>query len=376
MDEPLAARVRQVIADTGRTDRDFAESIGIDNTKLSKSLTGKRKFSSLELALIAEAGARTVDWLLSGAPSRDLHFARRADSIALGEIDEAGSRVVATISERFDALDQLGLSRPVPALPTPKKYAMYLDEAKSLAFRLTAMFEKPIGSYETPALIEAVEQNLGINVVVTDLPSGCDGLSYNDNDFRAVVLATTDAPFRQRYTLAHEIAHVAFGDAKQIVIQERLWSTKNLAESRANAFAASFLAPKQEVLAEIAGQPIQDVFSHLVLHFQMSPDSMSWRLLNLGLIDQDEQAKFAKPSARRIALSAGGGGEHAERAISSATTRPAWNLVQQYVDAYWRGETTIRPAAELLGWDVAYATSFFNGSGSEDELPSPTSQAG
>lgn len=369
MEETLLTRVRQVISDTGQSDKDFAELIGIDKTKLSKSLKGRRKFSSLELALIAEAGGRTVDWLLSGESSRELHFARRANSPALEEIDEAGSHVVAQVWERFEALERIGLAGDTPTLPKPKNYPLYVDQATSLALEIGGRFPAKISSYETPALIDAVERSLGINVVVADLPSGCDGLSYTDGNFRSIVLGTSDAPFRQRYTLAHEIAHVAFGDAKQTVIQERLWSTRDTVESRANTFAASLLAPMSEVKDYVGDGSAVDKFNQLVLKFQMSPDSMAWRLLNLGLIDANQRQSLSRATARTVAMALGQGAEHAERAFISKSARPAWLLVQQYLDAYWHGETTIRPAAELLGWDEEYAAEFFTNANSDDEMP-------
>jgi transcriptional regulator with XRE-family HTH domain len=56
-----------LIAASGLTQRDYAERIGLDATKLSKSLTGGRRFTSLELARISELANFTVDWLITGA---------------------------------------------------------------------------------------------------------------------------------------------------------------------------------------------------------------------------------------------------------------------------------------------------------------------
>ncbi|MFJ1935580.1 hypothetical protein ACIOGZ_23355 [Kitasatospora sp. NPDC088160] len=49
MDAGLIERVRQVIGSTGETQAVMAERIGISPDKLSKSLGGKRRFTSLEL---------------------------------------------------------------------------------------------------------------------------------------------------------------------------------------------------------------------------------------------------------------------------------------------------------------------------------------
>lgn len=49
----VADRVRRAIGRTGATRREFAATIGLDETKLSKSLAGRRRFTTDELAAIA-----------------------------------------------------------------------------------------------------------------------------------------------------------------------------------------------------------------------------------------------------------------------------------------------------------------------------------
>src|SRR6266511_5081052 len=61
-----ADRVRELIAQSCLSQHEFAEQIGLDDSKLSKSLSGTRRFSSLDLARIAELCKVTVDWLITG----------------------------------------------------------------------------------------------------------------------------------------------------------------------------------------------------------------------------------------------------------------------------------------------------------------------
>jgi AcrR family transcriptional regulator len=51
--EEIARRVRRAIGRTGETRREFAAAIGLDETKLSKSLGGRRRFTPDELAAIS-----------------------------------------------------------------------------------------------------------------------------------------------------------------------------------------------------------------------------------------------------------------------------------------------------------------------------------
>lgn len=60
----IAARARESVAGSGLSQRRLAQAIGIDETKLSKSLSGRRKFTAEELLGLATATGVTVRWLL------------------------------------------------------------------------------------------------------------------------------------------------------------------------------------------------------------------------------------------------------------------------------------------------------------------------
>ncbi|HEU4425917.1 MAG TPA: TetR family transcriptional regulator C-terminal domain-containing protein [Pilimelia sp.] len=68
-DEVLRERVREIVNRTAGTQAEFAVRIGLDSSKLSRSLGGKRRFTSFELARIAEVGRVSLDWLLHGGPA-------------------------------------------------------------------------------------------------------------------------------------------------------------------------------------------------------------------------------------------------------------------------------------------------------------------
>ncbi|MFE2193047.1 TetR family transcriptional regulator C-terminal domain-containing protein [Streptomyces olivaceus] len=61
-----AARVREVIAAAGVSQREFARRVVMDPSKLSRSLSGTRRFTAAELARIADEGRVDVGRLLGG----------------------------------------------------------------------------------------------------------------------------------------------------------------------------------------------------------------------------------------------------------------------------------------------------------------------
>ncbi|MEV0703404.1 TetR/AcrR family transcriptional regulator [Saccharopolyspora sp. NPDC050389] len=90
----LRQRVRDALRQYPGSQRAFAEQIGLDPTKLSKSLTGTRRFTPFELTRIAELTGVTVNWLIYGgddvetvaaAPQRTARAEREP-----GDLREAG----------------------------------------------------------------------------------------------------------------------------------------------------------------------------------------------------------------------------------------------------------------------------------------------
>jgi AcrR family transcriptional regulator len=62
----MAERVRLVLGRIAPTHRDAADRLGIDPTKLSKSLNGVRQFTVSEVTRLADLGRVDVRWLLDG----------------------------------------------------------------------------------------------------------------------------------------------------------------------------------------------------------------------------------------------------------------------------------------------------------------------
>ncbi|MBT2597676.1 TetR/AcrR family transcriptional regulator [Arthrobacter sp. ISL-72] len=63
----LAERARVSIQNSGLVQREVARHIGLDETKLSKSLAGTRRFRPSELTDLADVTGVTVNWLMSGS---------------------------------------------------------------------------------------------------------------------------------------------------------------------------------------------------------------------------------------------------------------------------------------------------------------------
>lgn len=65
----LAQRARAAIRDSGLAQREISRRIGVEESKLSKSLKGIRKISAEEIVLLAMVTGVTANWLITGSDS-------------------------------------------------------------------------------------------------------------------------------------------------------------------------------------------------------------------------------------------------------------------------------------------------------------------
>jgi Zn-dependent peptidase ImmA (M78 family) len=131
---------------------------------------------------------------------------------------------------------------------------------------------EPIGDFT-----ELVE-SLGVPVIVTELPGNVHGLTAHDSaggGWRGVVLVnSSDWWTRQRYTLAHELAHVIFRDDQPVIVDRQgSVGEQDRVEWRAECFARYFLAPNDAVAdywLRHRGVGDEIALAKLMMHFGIS----------------------------------------------------------------------------------------------------------
>ncbi|WCC79590.1 helix-turn-helix domain-containing protein [Cutibacterium equinum] len=62
----ISERARQAVDQDGRSQIEVANAIGLSPSKFSKSLSGHRQFSALEVADLAETLGVSMNWLVTG----------------------------------------------------------------------------------------------------------------------------------------------------------------------------------------------------------------------------------------------------------------------------------------------------------------------
>jgi len=352
-EEDLRNRVREVITASGRTQAAFARSIDLDDTKLSKALAGTRRFTPLELALIAEQGRTSIDWLLHGVPERPTLAARAQEAGVPDAVQQAYARAE-ELDEVHDALATAGCTRQVPALPSVRLSGRLIDQGDALAavaLKLVADSDGAAPEEWCNGLPEMIERVFGIDVGIEELPPGFDGLSWCRNSFRLILVSNSGSWTRQRFTLAHELGHILAGDSQDLLVDIDVMSSparRADTELRANAFAASFLMSAQVIEESSAGNLEEDSFVRMVGRLGVSPSALSWRLLNLGLIGDQERVRLGTLTLRQCAVRGGWLERYRARTRDQSEVRRPGLLAHQVLEAFETGKVSARVAARVL----------------------------
>jgi transcriptional regulator with XRE-family HTH domain len=353
--EQLGARVRQARTSCGLTQEQLALRVdGLDQVKLSRIENGQRAVSTLELVGLALALEIHIDDLVSDRPlPEEIGMAARFESHATpASVKHAAGRVEALlrVAELLTQLGCLESAEGQPNVPAHLKVGRAIDQGEAAA----ALFRRDLGLGDEPLSPDFEDQTddwFGVHIAIEPLGDGIAGLCAKASSV-AVALVNSDAPWgRQRFTTAHEVAHVVFGDLDDggLHIDEDLRADGLVKEMRANAFATHLLMPASGLRSLVGGgdyERVEDIL-RAQFHFGVSREAIAWHLLNLGLADQSLCARVRGTPAVVLAR----GTDLADTWLVDDERRQQWappaKLYAAALSAYAEAEIGLGPIAEL-----------------------------
>lgn len=197
-------------------------------------------------------------------------------------------------------------------------------------------------------LVTILEQEAEVDVAILGTDRDEHGLTMRDPERGAVFIAVakTRHPMRQRSSLAHELAHVVFGDWAQEPVTDR-----SPEEIRADAFARHLLIP-QEGLREVLGPPSaatidQRVLSDVVVRFLVSPALAAIALNQGGYIGATTKAEWMSLSSQQMASRFGWSDHYAALQDESDRTRAPRRLLARATKGYAEGVVSLETIASL-----------------------------
>ena len=334
-------RVRQLIKESDLTHTEFGARIGLEKTKLSKSLAGRRRFTFLELALAAQQGGVTVDWLLTGTED-DFATAARTGADEVGA--SASLSRARELTNLREALEGFGFPQQIRFEAGDLKGNRWALQGIELAKRLRHSFHSPVE--QAANLATLIETDLGVDVAIQPL-GRLDGLAVTTGSARLILAATSVVPTRQRFTLAYELGHLAASDDQQLHTDENVYTRDGEGEMRANAFATELLMPEAALADRIHRG--SRWFEELTWELRVSPTVLAHRLGNLKLIDEAERDRLLTVDMDHVVATLGRQQDYAARVAEASQPRIPTLLLCDLLAAHRQGHTTLLPVAALMG---------------------------
>ncbi|XSG82496.1 MAG: ImmA/IrrE family metallo-endopeptidase [Methyloligella sp. ZOD6] len=158
-------------------------------------------------------------------------------------------------------------------------------EYLNLAPEVRADIDEYLSEY--PVKLGAIAKQLGVKVLLSTLPRGTSGQIGQENGDFVIRVNRHEAKHRQRFTLAHELAHYLLH--RDRIVAEGGWSENVLLRSgqpadveyEANRLASDLVIPSAqlaEATAEYSGPMTGEVVEDLARRFGVSTAAMEIKL--------------------------------------------------------------------------------------------------
>ena len=291
----LGDRLRQARRARGWSLEELAEKAGsISRQAIHYYETGQDTPGSSVLLRLANALGVGIDYFFRtitvnlGTPAYRAHCQlparerRRIESLATEEIEryiQAESFVEPGKEHRLNLPDSVGNA---------------VESAHESEPRAEAIREHwQIGLDPINNMTELLEDN-GIKVIYVEADVKFDGCAYVDGDVTAILVNRGKPGDRQRFDLAHELAHIAlrFPDS---------WTEKQQEEA-AHRFAGAFLAPAAAVRKELGTKRVAISIVELQIlkkKYGMSMQAWIHRAMDLGIISKSAASKLYREFSAR-----------------------------------------------------------------------------
>ncbi|WP_433510728.1 helix-turn-helix domain-containing protein [Nonomuraea sp. CA-143628] len=351
----IGERVRAERERAGLNQRDLAGPAGLSQPTLARIELGTRtRLTVAELDRIATALGIPLADLTRGNPVRErIRIAARI-SQAEPEATAAAVRQAVDILVLDDRLDQLAAPHrtPVTAAPGLPDPGLPPDvQGQGLARTVRHLLDLGGAPLADPG--ELAERLTGADTAVLDFPAGIDGFTITD-PVRGVVLITVGSRAvaeRQRFTFAHELGHLLFGDGTH---SDAVSACRTPAEIRCDAFARHLLAPQDGIRAWLgpAHGPLDErACALLARHFGVSLMVILIQLQHLGLLTATQVDALRGPTGAQLARRYGWSRQYEREQETARTRRPPRRVLERATIAYRADRLGIRALAGLEGRD-------------------------
>lgn len=239
----LGNRIKRARKAIGLSLRDLASQVALSHAAIKKYEDNEVTPSSDILIKLSKALHVKVEYFFRPEcfTLENLQYRKHAD-MPEKQLEILRAKMLNQIERRVE-LESLFPSPPIQKFSLGERKITTYECIEKVATEVRTQWN--LGLEPLPNLIDIFEEH-GIKVFEIDNRqySGFDGLSANVKDIPIIVIGTQWAGDRQRFTLAHELAHLVLNGFCLSSLDE---------EKCCNRFAGAFLLPK-EALVTILGE--------------------------------------------------------------------------------------------------------------------------
>lgn len=285
----FAARLKQAREAAGLSMGKLAKEVGISANAIKKYEHGENMPSSDKLLKLARAlGVRSEYFFRPFAVElENVEYRKHANTTKTllmqinGDVKEQAERWIELLNFYPDSI------KPVPSFVLPGGLPDRVESPEDIETIAKLMRDKwDLGQNPIPGMIDTLESK-GIMIITTTKAGSksFDGLAGKANGIPLIVISAHQPGDRQRFTLAHELAH--------LVLHSRLNGMDE--EKACNHFAGAFLLPQQAIIQHIGAKrhAIEARELYLLKHeFGISMMAILVRLGQCGVISDNLQRTY------------------------------------------------------------------------------------
>lgn len=344
----LGKKLKETRQALGLTLENVAAKLGFSNYQtLSTIESGEREVKALELSELAKIYFKDIAYFLLDKPSVQLAVLWR-EKLPTPLTKEKENQFLKLCEDYYYLEQKLGL----PSSPGYKEHRELIadyKQAENLAIDLAK--EMALGSKPACSIRNILEENYNIKIFFLDL-SGCGSGASATGDFgSAILINSSEAPWRQNFDLAHEFFHlITWNTFKQVFDDPNM---KEKQETFANKFAACLLLPADEITREFNTRAKDGSVNFndcidIAREFEVSTDALLYRLAELKLISHKEASRVLKETSFKRQ-------EKEIRKADRAEKTPPPRLPSRFVflafQCFQKGHISRGKLAEYLGVD-------------------------
>lgn len=278
----IGDRIQQARRASGLSMRDLAEKVGVSAMSISKYESNKITPSSGVLLSLSKAlGVRTEYFFRQAKVELKEVEYRKHSKLPKKVLNKIEGDVIEQV-ERYLQLEEFLPTSPLQSFKLPKGLKSSVDSYDDIEHIANA-FRKDwaLGSNPIPDLIDTLEER-GVLVFQSSIvhDEKFDGLAARVNGTPVVVVGKDWSGDRQRFTLAHELGHMALNGRLAGDLDE---------EKAAHRFAGAFLVPANEATKELGDSRswLEPAELHVLKHtYGLSMRGWIYRASDLGILNQ------------------------------------------------------------------------------------------